>query len=325
MIDSFQRNINYLRISVTDRCNLRCVYCMPPEGVKHTPHWEILSLEEFGRIVDAASDLVIRKIRITGGEPLIRKNILKLFKHISSNPNIDDISVTTNGVLFADMAEDLKSAGLNRVNFSLDSLSPDTFKDITRVGKFDNVWQGIEKAIELDLHPVKLNVVAVRGVNDREFGDFVRLSREMPLHIRFIELMPIGECNPWAVGNFVSADEIMQQLQAEFGAFETETKVTGNGPARYYRLPGAKGTIGFITAISEHFCAKCNRLRLTANGQLRPCLYGKQEIDFKTPLRSGAGRQELTELIAKAIQQKPDQHHMEQGWTDRRVMSQIGG
>ncbi|RYD01962.1 hypothetical protein N752_27970 [Desulforamulus aquiferis] len=247
MIDNHQRNINYLRISVTDRCNLRCVYCMPPEGVKHTPHWEILSLEEFGRIVDAASDLGIKKVRITGGEPLIRKNILDLFEHISANPKIDDISITTNGVLFADMAKDLKNAGLTRVNFSLDSLSPDNFKDITRLGKFDAVWKGIEKAIELELHPVKLNVVAVRGVNDREFGDFVRLSRELPLHVRFIELMPIGECNPWAVGNFISAEEIMQQLQEEFGTFDIETKVTGNGPAKYYRLPGAKGTIGFIT------------------------------------------------------------------------------
>lgn len=325
MIDSFQRNINYLRISVTDRCNLRCVYCMPPDGVKQTPHWEILSLEEFGRIVDAASDIGIRKVRITGGEPLVRKNILNLFQHISDNPCIDDISVTTNGILFADMANDLKKAGLNRVNFSLDSLNPDNFKDITRNGKFDDVWRGIEKALELDLHPVKLNVVVVKGVNDQEFGDFARLSREMPLHIRFIELMPIGECNPWAVGNFISAEEIMERLWEEFGEFDVETKVTGNGPARYFRLPGAKGTIGFITAISEHFCAQCNRLRLTANGHLRPCLYGKQEIDMKNPLRNGASRQELAELIKTGIRLKPSQHHMEQGWTDQRIMSQIGG
>lgn len=325
MIDTFNRKINYLRISVTDRCNLRCVYCMPPEGVKQTPHWEILSLEEIRRVVDAASDVGIRKIRITGGEPLVRKNILDLFQYISANPNIDDLSVTTNGILFADMAEDLKKAGLNRVNFSLDSLVADNFKDITRVGKFDDVWRGIQKALELDLHPVKLNVVAVRGVNDQEFADFARLSRELPLHIRFIELMPIGECNPWAVGNFIAAEEIMQRLQQEFGALETEIKVTGSGPAKYYRLPGAKGTIGFITAISEHFCGTCNRLRLTANGQLRPCLYGNQEFDLKTPLRNGVSRQELAELIAKAIRHKPNQHHMEDGWTDRRVMSQIGG
>ncbi len=325
MIDGFNRKINYLRISVTDRCNLRCVYCMPPEGVKSTPHREILSLEEFGRVVDAASDLGISKIRITGGEPLVRKNILDLFNYISANPAIDDISLTTNGVLFADMAKDLKKAGLNRVNFSLDSLSPNNFKDITRVGKFKDVWRSIDKALELDLHPVKLNVVAVRGVNDQEFGDFARLSREMPLQIRFIELMPIGECNPWAVGNFISAEEITQKLQEEFGPLQVETKVTGSGPAKYFRLPGARGTIGFITAISEHFCAACNRLRLTANGQLRPCLYGKQEFDLKKPLRLGAGRQELAILIAKGIQQKPGQHHMDQGWTDLRVMSQIGG
>jgi len=298
---------------------------MPPEGVKQTPHSEILSLEEFGRVVDAASDVGIRKVRITGGEPLVRKNIIELFQHISANPVIDDISITTNGILFADMAGDLKRAGLNRVNFSLDSLNPDNFKDITRVGKFEDVWRGINKALELDLHPVKLNVVAVRGVNDQECADFARLSREMPLHIRFIELMPIGECNPWAVGNFISADEILQKLQQQFGPLELETKVTGNGPARYYRLPKAKGTIGFITAISEHFCGKCNRLRLTANGQLRPCLYANQEYDLKNALRNRAGREELARLIVNAIRQKPEKHHMDQGWMDRRVMSQIGG
>lgn len=325
MIDNYKRNINYLRISVTDRCNLRCVYCMPPEGVKNTPHREILSLEEIARVVDAASDIGISKIRITGGEPLVRKNIVDLFERISANPNIDDISITTNGVLFADMAEDLKRAGLNRVNFSLDSLNPDSFRDITRLGKFDDVWRGIQKALDLELHPVKLNVVAVRGVNDHEFADFVRLTRELPLHIRFIELMPIGECNPWAVDNFIAAGEILMKLEQEFGPLVTEVKVTGSGPAKYYSLPGAKGTIGFITAISEHFCAACNRLRLTANGQLRPCLYGQQEFDLKSPLREGANRQELANFIAKVIRYKPSQHHMEEGWTDRRVMSQIGG
>ncbi|AQS59680.1 GTP 3',8-cyclase MoaA [Desulforamulus ferrireducens] len=325
MLDNFQRKINYLRVSVTDRCNFRCVYCMPPEGVKFTPHQEILSLEEISRVVDAASDIGITKVRITGGEPLVRKNILDLFRYISANPCIDDISLTTNGVLFADMAEDLKKSGLNRVNFSLDSLNPETFREVTRVGNFPDVWRGINKALELNLHPVKLNVVAVRGVNDQEFGDFARLSRELPLHIRFIELMPIGECNPWAVGNFIKAEEILQRLQEEFGPLETKIKITGSGPAQYYRLPGAKGTIGVITAMSNHFCHSCNRLRLTANGQLRPCLYGKQEFDLKTALRSGAGRQELADLIAKAIRYKPSQHHMEEGWTDRRVMSQIGG
>ena len=325
MIDNFQRQINYLRISVTDRCNLRCVYCMPPEGVKQTPHGEILSLEEFSRVVDAASDLGIQKIRITGGEPLVRKDILDLFRYISANPVIDDISITTNGVLFAEMAEDLKKYGLKRVNFSLDSLNPETFQDITRVGKFDAVWRSIHKALELDLHPVKLNVVAVRGVNDHEFADFARLTRELPLHIRFIELMPIGECNPWAVGNFISAEEITMKLQQEFGPLETEVKVTGSGPAKYFRLPGAQGTIGFITAISEHFCGSCNRLRLTANGQLRPCLYSNKELDLKTPLRTGASRLELAEIIARGIRLKPSQHHMEDGWMDRRVMSQIGG
>lgn len=325
MLDNFQRKINYLRVSVTDRCNFRCVYCMPPEGVKFTPHQEILSLEEISRVVDAASDIGITKVRITGGEPLVRKNILDLFRYISANPCIDDISLTTNGVLFSDMAEDLKKSGLNRVNFSLDSLNPDTFKEVTRVGNFPDVWRGINKALELNLHPVKLNVVAVRGVNEQEFGDFARLSRELPLHIRFIELMPIGECNPWAVGNFIKAEEILQRLQEEFGPLETKIKIIGSGPAQYYRLPGAKGTIGVITAMSNHFCHSCNRLRLTANGQLRPCLYGKQEFDLKTALRSGAGRQELADLIARAIRYKPSQHHMEEGWTDRRVMSQIGG
>ncbi|GAW92026.1 GTP 3',8-cyclase MoaA [Calderihabitans maritimus] len=327
MQDRFQREINYLRISITDRCNLRCVYCMPPEGVKLVEHEDILRLEEIETIVRAAAAVGIRKLRLTGGEPLIRKGIVRLVRKLSAVPGIDDLALTTNGILLARYLKSLEEAGLNRVNISLDTLRPERFKEITRGGNLTDVWQGIKAALASSLHPVKLNTVIIRGSNDDEILDFARLTMEFPLHVRFIELMPIGTCNAWAEEKRVPYYEIKEQIEKELGSLVAYEEVPGGGPAKYYRLPGALGTIGFITAMSNHFCNHCNRIRLTAQGQIRPCLHSEWEIDLKGPLRQGAREEELQALISQAIQGKPRRHSMDsEGWQDqRRSMFQIGG
>nr|WP_204615424.1 GTP 3',8-cyclase MoaA [Desulforadius tongensis] len=325
MLDGYKRDINYLRVSVTDRCNLRCVYCMPAEGVKTVKHEEILTLEEIYKIIKVSAAVGIRKVRLTGGEPLVRLGIVDLVKNISNLPQIDDISITTNGILLKEMGKDLKKAGLKRVNISLDSMHAKRYRSITRNGQLKKVMQGIEEALKLDLKPLKINTVVVRGVNSDEVVDFARWTKEAPVHVRFIELMPIGTSSPWAGDRYVPAEEIRDMITDKLGCLNKESKVIGSGPARYYRLANAPGTIGFITAMSDHFCSKCNRLRLTATGGLRPCLFDKREIDIKTPLRSGASEEFLAKIISEAVLLKPDRHHMDYGWRDQRVMSQIGG
>jgi len=326
MEDRFQRQINYLRISVTDRCNLRCIYCMPSGGVKSVPQGEILSIEEIVELVAAGVPAGIRKVRLTGGEPLVRRGILKLVEQIKAIPEIDDIALTTNGILLEKMASDLKAAGVNRVNISLDTLKPARFQWVTRGGSLDQVWRGINTALQVGLHPVKLNTVAIRGFNDDELIDLARLTIERPLHVRFIELMPIGTSDNWAGGRYIPTVEVQEMVTAALGNLTNEKKVEGNGPARYGRLPGASGTVGFISAVSDHFCARCNRLRLTATGQLRPCLFSRRETDLKQALRAGASRDELTQIFREAILNKPDQHDLNNRWQDDdRFMSQIGG
>lgn len=326
MNDAFQRNINYLRISVTDKCNLRCVYCMPEEGIELTHHKEILRLEEIYKIIQSAVMVGITKVRFTGGEPLVRKGITDLIRMVRDIPEIDDIALTTNGILLREMALALKKAGLNRVNISLDTLSPDKFTQITRGGQLGKVWLGIEKARDVGFDPIKINTVAIRGFNDNEVQEFVDLTRTIPLHVRFIELMPIGPGKLAARDGYISTAEMIEAISSRQEII-AEKKLTGNGPARYYRIPGAPGTIGFISPISNHFCETCNRLRLTAEGQLRPCLQSPKEIDIKTALRGGASQLELANIIRLAINSKPEKHDMaESGWTgNRRVMTQIGG
>jgi len=326
MQDSCKRDINYLRISVTDRCNLRCVYCMPPEGVKHIPHDEILTIEEIETLVKAAAGVGIRKIRLTGGEPLVRKGVVKLVQSTAAVETIDDIAITTNGIILSKLGKSLKEAGLRRVNISLDTLSPRRFKKITRVGRLEDVKRGIETALQLGLHPVKINSVVVRGINDDEIIDLAKLAVDYPLHIRYIELMPIGESDSWAKGRFVSAREVAEGIEAGLGKLQPVSKPTGAGPASYYRIAGAPGTIGFITAISNHFCTSCNRLRLTATGSIRPCLYSDCELDVKSSLRSGASLLELSRMFVHAAKIKPNRHNMGDGWKDKmKLMSQIGG
>jgi len=322
--DSFQRPINYLRISVTDRCNLRCIYCMPPEGIVQMSHYDILSYEEIFTLVKAAAELGINRVRLTGGEPLVRAGLPDLVRMIAGIDTIDDLSLTTNGILLAKYAADLKDAGLMRVNVSLDTLKPERFRQITRCGELEDTLNGIEVANEVDLTPVKINMVVMAGINDDELPDFARKTIEDGWNVRFIEHMPVNgeDIN---VTRLVSVKEMKKRLES-LGALEPFKIDKGSGPAKYFRFPGAKGSVGFITPVTEHFCYQCNRLRLTADGKLRLCLLREDEIDLREPLRSGASIQELKDLIVKAIAAKPKGHSLVEGTTHKgRPFSQVGG
>ncbi|NQT31944.1 MAG: GTP 3',8-cyclase MoaA [Deltaproteobacteria bacterium] len=323
--DSFQRPINYLRISVTDRCNLRCIYCMPADGVDLRSHSDILSYEEIYTIARAAAELGINKIRITGGEPLIRLGLPQLIRMLASIEAIEDIALTTNGVLLADYAGELKQAGLKRVNISLDTLNPDRFKRITRgESELKQVFEGIEVASRVGLEPVKLNMVVMSGINDDELLDFAAKTIDEEWHVRFIELMPVAG-NGDNAPRFISATEMRKRLEP-LGELEPCLPGVGNGPAKYFRLAKAKGTIGFITPVSEHFCFNCNRMRLTADGKLRPCLLSEYEIDLKQPLRDGVSKAGLKKLFKQAVAEKPLQHGLAEGQVPNgRPFSHVGG
>ena len=321
-IDSFGRNINYLRISVTDRCNLRCIYCMPPEGVPQMSHNEILSYEEIRAVVRAAAELGINKIRLTGGEPLVRVELPNLVRMLSQIEGIEELSLTTNGIFLKKYVLELKQAGLSRVNVSLDTLKADKFRYITRMGKLETVLEGIEAAKEAGFEPVKINTVVMRGINDDEILDFAKMTYEDGWHVRFIELMPFK-----GVAEFVPSVELQQHVSL-LGKLEPCASTTGNGPAKYYHLAGAEGTIGFIAPHTDSsFCSRCNRMRLTPDGKLCPCLLGEDEIDLKIPLRNNTSMDELKRLILKAVTSKPEHHNLEGGniRSVKRKMSQIGG
>ena len=318
VVDRYGRRIDYLRISVTDRCNLACIYCMPKrDSVKKDPS-EILTFEEIEEIVKATLSVGITKIRLTGGEPLARKDLAHLVSSLARLRGITDLSLTTNGTLLAKYAEELAEAGLNRVNISLDSLNKDRYRTITRGGNIEDVLRGIEKALQLELLPVKINVVLLPGINDDEIDEFLSLSYHRPLHVRFIERMPFsgkhGESQ-----RFTPVSEVMQRCEIWGGP--EPCRVSGNGPARTYRLNGGLGTLGFISPITVPFCSSCNRLRLTADGRLKPCLCSELEIDLKETLR--AGRQ-VRDLIREAIRKKPKQKHF-CAQALEEAMSQIGG
>ena len=320
--DCFNRPVNYLRISVTDRCNLRCIYCMPPEGIPLLSHDEILSYEEVVVVARAAAELGVTKLRLTGGEPLVRKGLTDLVAMLARLEGIDDIALTTNGLLLERHAEELKKAGLRRVNVSLDSLRPDRFRQITRIGELEGVLRGIEAARKAGLNPVKTNTVVIRGTNDDEILDFARLTIEGDWHVRFIEYMPFAN-NGANEKSLVPVSEMKQRIEA-LGKLEPSLP-SGGGPARYFRLPGARGTIGFISPVSDQFCQACNRLRLTADGKLRPCLFSDKEIDLIEPLRQGATSEGIKRLIREAVSSKPEGHHLAAGVTCERLMAQIGG
>jgi cyclic pyranopterin phosphate synthase len=320
--DRFGRSINYLRISVTDRCNLRCIYCMPPEGIPRMQHGEILSYEEIETVARAAAESGFNRVRLTGGEPLVRADLPKLIEMLSQIEQVSELSLTTNGTLLKRYALELKRAGLSRVNVSLDTLKADKFQYISRRGKLEDVLDGVAAARKAGFEPVKINMVVMRGVNDDEVLDFARMTSEQGWHVRFIELMPFK-----VVAEPVPSAELRQRISS-LGKLEACPSITGNGPAAYYRLAGAGGTIGFISPLTDlSFCLRCNRLRLTPDGRLRPCLLGEEEIDVKTPLRNNASVEEFKRLILKAVASKPRHHPLaaSNAAPAKREMSQIGG
>lgn len=326
MTDMFSRSISYLRISLTDHCNLRCQYCTPQEGRIKLANEELLSYEEILRVASLAVSLGIEKVRLTGGEPLVRRDVLSFIKTLAKIPGLNDIRLTTNGVLLADYAEALQEAGISKLNISLDTLRPDRFRQITGVDAFARVWAGISKVKEMGFSPIKLNVVAMKGVNDDEFIDIARLSITEPLQIRFIEFMPIGASSTWDKGKYISSQGIMEILKP-LGPLEPVPAKRMDGPARVYRFAGASGSVGFISPISHHFCDRCNRLRLTSEGRLRSCLLSDKETDLKGSLRDGATDEEIRELIIAAILNKPKGHTIsaDSGGSCHGQMSRIGG
>lgn len=327
MHDPYGRKIDYLRISVTDRCNLRCFYCMPSEGVQPLKHKDILTYDEIIRIVRIATPIGIRKVRITGGEPLARKNISFLIKSLKAINGIENLSLTTNGVLLGKYADELAAAGLDRVNVSLDSFNPERYAEITRGGSLAAVLKGIERAEKAGLKPVRINMVPIRGFNESEIEDFARITLEKPYQVRFIEFMPIGARELWSKEKYIPVDEIKSIIE-KVGSL-TPVKIRRSGPARYFRFENAPGVVGFINAVTHQFCSECNRLRLTSDGKLRPCLFSETEIDLKTPIRSGASDAEIKRLINLAIEVKPEGHSI--GCSDGsafmklKPMSKIGG
>jgi len=338
--DSFGRRIDYLRISVTDRCNLRCRYCMPADGVEWKAQEEILSFEEIERFARIAVEEGIGKIRLTGGEPLVRKGIVEHVRRLMENTGLQAVALTTNGTLLPRFAEDLAAAGLTRVNISLDSLDPDVYATMTRGGRLEAALAGIDAAFAAGMDPVKINVVVVRSLT-QDLTAFAEMTLTRPVHVRFIEYMPIGDdadgtgCDPasgagWTAADHVPSEEVLSRLAEEgrergLGELEAVGRTDapgGWGPARYYRFTGALGTIGVISPLSHHFCGECNRLRLTADGRVRTCLFSDDELDVRAILRTGDDEQ-VRAVIRQALAAKPESHDMRIG-TLRR-MSQIGG
>jgi len=333
LIDNLGREISYLRVSITDRCNYRCIYCKPEEQFEFIPHEEILRYEEIVEIIEEAVNLGVSKVRITGGEPLARKGVIDFIKKLREIKKLEDISLTTNGFFLSEYAERLKDAGLNRVNISLDSLQEEKYKKITRGGSLETALKGIDSALKAGLLPIKINTVLIRGINDDEVEDFVRLTLERPLNIRFIELMPSGEkLKDNYNDKFISVLEIKESL-AEKYSFRPIAINSGNGPAKYYQIKGGQGTVGFITALSQHFCETCNRIRLTSEGKLRPCLFSNKEVDIKQAIRNTKTDDKIIrskiirDNIRKAINIKPEGHKLNKKFSNRDFfkMSKIGG
>lgn len=326
MKDQFGRRVEYLRISVTDKCNLRCVYCMPLHGLPWMRREELLSYEEIERIVRTMAGMGLRRVRITGGEPLVRKDLPDLVSMIAAVPGIDDLSLSTNAVLLDEYAEALKSAGIQRLNVSLDSLRPDRVDDIARrPGSFPKIMAGFDAAERVGFDPIKVNVVLIRGVNDDEIEDFAAITRERPWHVRFIELMPTGSNLELSAQQFFSCQDALKRLR-KVDTLEPVEGPLGNGPAHYHRFPGAPGTVGVITPMSHTYCDRCNRMRLTADGHLRPCLFGDLQTNLRDPLRAG---EDLVPLIEETLRIKPERHYLIQGSDEGSgglvALSQTGG
>ena len=323
LLDSYHRHIDYLRISVTDRCNLRCIYCNS-SSMQHLAHDDILRYEEIARVVKAAARLGVKDIRLTGGEPTVRPHVTELVRMIAAVPGIEDISMTTNATRLSELAGDLKKAGVSRVNISLDTFKPERFKSMCGAGRIEDVLEGIEAARRAGLNPVKINTVVLRGVNDGEVVDFARKSVTEGWNVRYIEEMPlVGGDNGHKM---VSIEEIKKRIEHELGRLEPCWPTNGHGPAKYFRLSGSLGTIGFIGPVTDCFCENCNRFRLTADGKLRPCLLREEEVDLKPVLRSGASEEALEEMLLKAAAMKHERHQLAEHISPQgRNMRQIGG
>jgi GTP 3',8-cyclase len=321
--DQFGRRIEYLRISVTDRCNFRCLYCMPPEGLTWLPKAGILSYEEIAEVVRQLAPLGLRRLRVTGGEPTIRPDLVRLVAMLRAVPGIEDIALSTNGVRLPTMARALRDAGLDRVNMSADSLRPERIVWIARRDLSFDPIAAARAAEDAGLGPIKINVVVMRGINDDEIEDFARLTLEHPWHVRFIELMPVGDMRALTWEHIVPSDEVVARVAA-LGTLEADPgPARGNGPAAYHRLAGAPGTVGVITPLTHTYCASCNRVRLTADGRLRTCLFGDHEVDLRTPLRAGVP---LEASFRAALAEKPLEHALLQMRVGGlRALSQVGG
>lgn len=326
MLDGFGRQIEYLRISVTDKCNLRCVYCMPEEGLPWLRRDEILSYEEVTEVVRVMAGMGLKRVRLTGGEPLVRKDLPHLVEMLARVEGIENIALSTNAVLLAPVAHQLRDAGVSRVNISLDSLRPDRADAIARrPGTLAKVMQGLDAAQEVGFAPIKINVVLMRGQNDDEVPEFAELSRNRPLHVRFIEVMPTESNLELSASNFLSCDEALDAVRAVDDLIPVKGP-PGNGPATYYSFPDALGTIGVITPMSHNFCGNCNRMRLTADGDLRPCLFGMIQTPLRDPLRRG---EDLVPYINETLRIKPEKHLLVQGSAEGSgglvALSQTGG
>jgi len=310
MIDGFGRRVEYLRVSVTDKCNLRCVYCMPEEGLPWLHKEQLLSYEEIVEIIATMAPLGLSRVRITGGEALVRRDLPDLARMIAAVPGIEDLSLSTNAVLLEEQSEALRGAGIKRVNISLDSLRPARIDALSRrPGSAGRIMAGIDAAERVGFEPIKVNVVLMRGRNDDEIADFASLTRERPWHVRFIEMMPTGSNLDLSRDSFIPCAEALDRLRG-LGELEPVPGPWGNGPATYYRFPGAPGTVGVITPMSHNYCERCNRMRLTADGQLRPCLFGHLQTNLRDPLRRG---EDIAPLIAETLRTKPERHWLVQG------------
>lgn len=324
-IDRFGRNIHYLRISLTDHCNLRCVYCMP-EDQTFRPNAELMQDDEIYLLTKLFASLGFDKIRLTGGEPTVRANIVDIVRGIAHTEGIRSVSLTTNGVLLSRLARPLADAGLHRVNVSIDTLNAEKFKRLTRWGKLDDVWSGILAAEKAGLTPIKLNAVVVRGYNEDDVVDLARLTVDHNWQMRFIEMMPFAGATDIQTGQVVTAEEIKERIEDSLGDLKVANNGKLDGEARLYKIPNAKGNVGFISSVTQPFCSACTRARLTADGRLRLCLLREKEVDLLTPLRAGATLDELRHLILDGVWEKPWGHGLAEGVIPlNRVMNEIGG
>ncbi len=325
-IDKYKRKIDYFRISVTDRCNLRCFYCMDHERSRFSLRKDLLHYEEIIQVVKLAVQNGVSKIRITGGEPLVRNGIVRFITTLAQIPGINDLSLTTNGILLKDFSEKLYIAGLKRVNVSMDSLDHDKYAYITGGGNLRKVWEGVDEAESIGFSPIKINVVSMRGINDDEVLDFAKITLDRPFSVRFIEVMPTGGHNFWRKSRHIPVSEIKERIERIYELFPL-SGTDSNGPAREFQIRGAPGKIGFISPLSNHFCSSCNRLRLTADGHLRTCLFSDEEVDLKTHLRKGAYNDAILSLLKYAIDHKPERHKLGDSYNSnlKRGMFAIGG